>query len=108
MSAGIEPRRWILVRSGPLSVEEAGVLREVVREAREIEREVVEVLTGTAAYDAERSASAPTVPDVPCWVLEADRSGRGLRLPPGALGRTVTYPELVEALMSAEKVVQLS
>jgi hypothetical protein len=101
----IESRRWILVRQGPLAPEERAVLAAVRRHLMAEGRQPVTVLLGTSSYDA-----APPTPgtDDPGeeWLLEDDARGRGIRRPTGRPGRTLTVEELMEAVMSAERVIQ--
>lgn len=101
-------RRWILVRTLELAPEEEGVLTAFAADAAREGVELVTVLLGSAAYGAERSSQAAgSVPQV-VWVLEDDYAGRGIR--PGAEGavRPVSSDELVQAIMSAEKVIPFS
>ncbi len=103
---GGERPRWILVRQGPLAPEERRVLAALPRAAAAEGKEIVAVLLGSASYDAE--SPDPTFgPGVEEWVLEEDAVGRGIRRPADRPGRTVSYDELAEAILAAERVIQL-
>lgn len=98
----------MLVRTGALVPEEEGVLASLASVAARAGVELVTVLIGTAAYDAER-APAPVGPGPGVvWVLEEDHDGRGIRPPSEGALRSVSSDELVEALLSAEKVISFS
>ncbi len=102
----IDPPGWLLVRHGPISAEEQGVLVAVRRRLAERGESSATVLLGTASYDAEEPARAGDPPGE-VWLLEDDARGRGIRAgPAGVPVRTVSTSELVHALMSAKRVVQ--
>lgn len=96
------PHRWLLVRQGPLALEERAVLEAVRRRLSTEGREVVTVLLGSSSYDTESPAEGTGEE----WLLEDDARGRGIRRPSGRPGRTITPEELVVAIMAAEKVIQ--
>ena len=103
-----ERRRWILVRSAGLTPEEEGVLAALASEAAREGVELVTVLFGTAAYDAERSSHEERSLAGAVWVLEEDYEGRGIRPRAEGTVRRVTPDELVEGIMSADKVIPFS
>ncbi len=98
----------MLVRSGPIAPEEEGILAALVGEAAGRGAELVTVLMGTAAYEAEGPATRGAALPGTVWILEDDHRGRGLRVPPGGTARPVSPDELVEGVMTAEKVISLS
>ena len=103
-----ERRRWILVCSvGPIP-EEEGVLTALAVEAAREGAELVTVLLGSAAYEAERSLLDGRSGPGTVWVLEEDFRGRGIRTPAEGRVRRLSPDELVEGLMSAEKVISFS
>lgn len=109
MSGGSTGRaRWILLRTTALGPEEEGVLPALAQEAARMGVELVTVLAGSAAYDAERSPDSGGSGAGPVWLLEEDHYGRGIRTPPGGGPRRVTPDQLLEAIMSAEKVISFS
>ncbi len=69
---------------------------------------LVPVLLGTATYEAEPAGEAATPSAPAAWVLEDDVKGRGLRPPEDRPFRSLSYDELVEAVMSAERVISLA
>ena len=99
------PGRWLIVRQGAIAAEEREVLEEAGRQIAARGRPFVTVLLGSSSYDAE---SVPPSPDPPqeLWILEDDALGRGIRRSGTASVRSVTPAELVEAIMTAEKVIQ--
>ena len=101
-----EQHSWVLVRQGPLAPEERAVLASLRLAAEADHHDLVTVLLGTASYDAESSDPAVARSGEE-WVLEDDANGRGIRRSTGRPGRTVSYDELVEAIMTAERVIQL-
>ena len=101
-------RQWILVRSTGLIPEEEGVLAALAIEAVKEGAELVTVLLGTAAYDAERSSRRLPSDSGPVWVLEEDVEGRGVWPRAMETVRRVSPDELVQGIMSAEKVISFS
>jgi hypothetical protein len=105
MDSPKEGSRWLVVRQGPLAVEEQAVLRAVRRHALAQHCELVTVLLGTSSYDAEAPVAQPDGQGE-VWLLDEDDRGRGVRPTTGRLQRRVTPDELVTAIMTAERVVQ--
>ena len=99
------PGRWLIVRQGAIAAEEREVLEEVGRRIAAEGRPFVTVLLGSSSYDAESAGPSPDPPQER-WILEDDALGRGIRRSGGPPVRTVTPKQLVEAIMTAEKVVQ--
>ena len=92
---------------GPIP-EEEGVLAALAAEAAREGTELVTVLLGTAAYEAERPSLHGRSPPGTVWLLEEDHQGRGIRPPADGPVRRMSPEELVEGLMSAEKVISFS
>lgn len=103
---GAGPPDCLLVRQGPISPEERGVLAAVRRRLEDRGESSATVLLGSASYDAEGPAGAEGPPGE-LWLLEEDARGRGIRADRSVSPvRTVSASELVRALMSAKRVVQ--
>jgi hypothetical protein len=101
----LDCRPWLLVRQGPLAPEERRVLHAVRQRLSREGHEFVTVLLGSSTYDADAPVSGPDGPGEE-WILEDDARGRAIRRPNRRPGRTVTAEELVQAIMTAEKVIQ--
>lgn len=89
-----------------MTPDEEGVLTALAAEVARAGADLVTVLLGTATYDAER-APAPGGPvSGTVWVLTEDHDGRGLRSEGNV--RRVSPDELVEGIMSAQKVISFA
>jgi sulfur transfer complex TusBCD TusB component (DsrH family) len=95
----------VIVRQGPLTPEERDVLNAVQRRLSDRRRELVTVLLGSSSYEADSGTAGPQGLGEQ-WLLEEDARGRGIRNAASGTVRSVTAEELVEAIMSAEKVIQ--
>ena len=109
MTAGPQERqRWVVVRSvGPVP-EEEGVLSALAAEAVREGAELVTVLLGTAAYEVEQLPLEGRPRFGTVWVLEEEYRGRGIRPAAEHRVRRLSPDELVEELMSAQKVISFS
>lgn len=102
------PRTWLLVRTGPLGPEEEGVLAALATQLAREGIQVRTVLLGTASYEAERAPEDLPAGTGAAWLLEEDVAGRGVRSRSTPPVRRITFDELVEALMAAERVLSLT
>lgn len=100
------PRRWLLVRSVGASPEERDVVRALAEQLAPEGIDLVSVLLGEACHEVERAAGVPSLPGR-CWILEDDARGRGVRPTPGRGTRVLSYDELAEEIMSADRVISL-
>lgn len=94
------------MRSSDLTPEETGVLRTLGSRLARARIELVTVLLGTATHEVEEPQRPEEVTG-PCWILEDDSRGRGVRLPENRPIRVLSAEELAEELMAAEKVISL-
>jgi hypothetical protein len=103
MTADALPSRWLLVRQRPLVPEEQQVLAALRALAAERGVHLMEALLGDASYEVEGVGARGR--DI--LLLEEERRGRGLVVPPGVRARSVSEEELVRHLFTSEKVIQL-
>ena len=101
-------QRWLLVRESPLGPGEVEIVDRLSDRLRRRGVVLETVLLGTAAYEADRAGAGGASPTPAAWVLEDDAKGRGLRSPGDRPFRSLSYDELVDAVMTAERVISLA
>lgn len=102
MTRGPAPSPWLVVRQSPLAPEDRGVLEALRALAAEQGARLLEVLLGNASYEVEGASPGPEG----FLLLEEDRRGRGLLVPPGVDARAVSEEELVHQFFASPKVIQ--